>query len=357
LEHNPGALIINFDAYIGATIHLLYAVCGSVLRTIFSPKVFQGTFTYNHSDKRALTRSAIFLIFFLVIHAVGNLHVFLGPDDFNGYGYFYVRLYWSGFGLPANIVEEYVLLSALLHATVAILRTRTIWKNRNRYDGKVNSGAELSKYTGHLLSSFMKNLLDGTLSLILTGLLLGLFMTIHLFQFRFGATQDYYIRVPPWMINWYGIFSLNLFWDYDKSLPLMGVRDIYQLEFDLFRSTGWVAFYIFSVCVFMVHACLGWNKAVATPKFGIPQGHQRLVKWFGYIIFWVLGFIYISYPVYCVLPHTLATGSELGTQLDKELCAKLNEKRDTFISENPEQPRPPPYLQCCGSASQCLEWK
>ena len=28
-----------------------------------------------------------------------------GPDDFNGYGYFYVRLYWTGFGLPANIVE------------------------------------------------------------------------------------------------------------------------------------------------------------------------------------------------------------------------------------------------------------
>merc|ERR1719465_371956 len=69
---------------------------------------------------------------------------------------------------------------------------------------------------------------------------------------------------------------------------------------------------------------------------------------FGYIIFWVLGFIYISYPVYCVLPHTLATGSELGTQLDKELCAKLNEKRDKYIAENPELPKPPPYLlwQC-----------
>merc|ERR1712007_421716 len=261
----------------------------------------------------------------------GNLHVFLGPDDFNGYGYFYVRLYWSGFGLPANIVEEYVLLSALLHATVAILRTRTIWKNRNRYDGKVNSGTELSRYTGHLISSFMKNLLDGTLSLILTGLLLGLFMTIHLFQFRFGATQDYYIRVPPWMINWFGIFSLNLFWDYDKTLPLMGVRDIYQLEFDLFRSTGGVAFYIFSVCVFMVHACLGWNKAVATPKFGIPQGHQRLVRWFGYIIFWVLGLIYISYPVYCILPHTMATGNELGTKLEPKLCAALNENVTTTL--------------------------
>lgn len=27
------------------------------------------------------------MVLFIVIHAVGNLHVFKGPDDFNGYGY------------------------------------------------------------------------------------------------------------------------------------------------------------------------------------------------------------------------------------------------------------------------------
>merc|ERR1712047_219831 len=74
-------------------------------------------------DRIGLTRSAMFLFVFVIIHAVGNLHVFLGPDDFNGYGYFYVRLYWTGFGLPANIVEEYVLLSALLHVFVGLKRT------------------------------------------------------------------------------------------------------------------------------------------------------------------------------------------------------------------------------------------
>ena len=34
-----------------------------------------------------------------------------GPDDFNGYGYFFVRLFSTGLGFQANIVEEYVLLS------------------------------------------------------------------------------------------------------------------------------------------------------------------------------------------------------------------------------------------------------
>merc|ERR1712097_218299 len=80
-------------------------------------------------DRAAVTRSAFFLIMFQVIHAVGNLHVFLGPDDFNGYGYFYVRLYFTGFGLPANIVEEYVLLAAVLHVAVAMKRTWDISLN------------------------------------------------------------------------------------------------------------------------------------------------------------------------------------------------------------------------------------
>ena len=51
----------------------------------------------------------------IVVHAVENLHMFKGPDDFNGYGYFHVCLYCTGLGFQANIVEEYVLLSALLH--------------------------------------------------------------------------------------------------------------------------------------------------------------------------------------------------------------------------------------------------
>lgn len=48
----------------------------------------------------------------------------LGPDDFNGCGFSYVRWYWTGFGLPACIVEDYILLSAVLYVFVALKR---IW--------------------------------------------------------------------------------------------------------------------------------------------------------------------------------------------------------------------------------------
>merc|ERR1712012_681367 len=274
LEHNPGALIINFDAYIGATIHLLYAVCGSVLRTIFSPKVFQGTFTYNHSDKRALTRSAIFLIFFLVIHAVGNLHVFLGPDDFNGYGYFYVRLYWSGFGLPANIVEEYVLLAAVLHVMVGLKRT---------WDTKLGLGIR----SGHL-------------DLAITGLALLTFMTIHLFQFRFGETQPYKLCPPPYLVNLWTLlhFKLNLFWVDTPGCATSEVRDIYRLEFEVFQSVGWCAFYLLSVAIFAAHMAMGWAKVVPAAAMGIPKGHQKKATAIGYAITAVIALIYASFPIY-----------------------------------------------------------
>merc|ERR1711976_914032 len=105
----------------------------------------------------------MFMFVFIIIHAVGNLHVFLGPDDFNGYGYFYVRLYWTGFGFSANIVEEFILLAALLHVAVALKRT---------WDISIN-------YT----------IASGKLNLALSGVPLLTFMMIPLYQFRFGATR------------------------------------------------------------------------------------------------------------------------------------------------------------------------
>merc|ERR1719261_1969576 len=121
---------------------LVKAILWEVCATIFTAKNFKVT-----GDRVGLTRSAILLVLFIVIHAIGNLHVFLGPDDFNGYGYFYVRLYWTGFGLPANIVEEYVLLCAVLHAAVGLGRTM---------DKKVT----------------VAKIFDGTLNLAISGVLL-----------------------------------------------------------------------------------------------------------------------------------------------------------------------------------------
>merc|ERR1712176_572223 len=123
----------KIPGFIGALIYMVLGFMKEILFTIVPQKNISLT-----NDRSGLTRSAMFLFVFIIIHAVGNLHVFLGPDDFNGYGYFYVRLYWTGFGAPANIVEEYVLLSAILHVAVALKRTWDISINYTIASGKMN---------------------------------------------------------------------------------------------------------------------------------------------------------------------------------------------------------------------------
>ncbi|CAL1128819.1 unnamed protein product [Cladocopium goreaui] len=270
IDDNPGVFILNIKSYFNATWFLVLAMLYEVGATIFSAKNIKIS-----NDRLGLTRSAILLVLFIVIHAVGNLHVFKGPDDFNGYGYFYVRLYWTGFGLPANIVEEYILLSVLLHVFVGLKRT---------WDMKLA-----------LVNSQGINVLN----LAITGLMLLTFMTIHLFQFRFGDTDQfgpYYIRPPPYLINFWGILSLNLFWTDASYVEPVGVRDIYALEFQIFKNPLWSFFYIFSVGVFMIHACLGWKKV--TPVLGIPRGHIARVEILGYAIMIIMGLVYISFPLY-----------------------------------------------------------
>merc|ERR1719203_947495 len=269
LDENPGVLLINVKAYFYAAWAIIAAMLYEVCATIFTAKNIKIS-----NDRLGLTRSAILLILFIVIHAVGNLHVFKGPDDFNGYGYFYVRLYWTGFGLPANIVEEYILLSALLHVFVGLKRT---------WDMKLTMGIK-----------------SGKLNLAITGIALLTFMTVHLFQFRFGETQNFKLCSPPYLVNLMTLFhlQLNLFWVDYPGCETSEVRDIYRLEFEVFQSPGWCAFYMLSVLIFAAHMWLGWAKVVPAASMGIPKGHQRKVTILGQLITVVCASIYLSFPIY-----------------------------------------------------------
>lgn len=115
-------------------------------------------------------------------------------------------------------MEEYILLSVLLHVFVGLKRT---------WDMKLA-----------LVSSQGISVLN----LAISGLMLLTFMTIHLFQFRFGDTDQfgpYYIRPPPYLINFWGILSLNLFWTDAQYVEPVGVRDIYV------RTSGSISWHHF----------------------------------------------------------------------------------------------------------------
>merc|ERR1712216_565081 len=67
-DHNPGVFLLNVKAYFHAFWSLWLAILYEVCATIFTAKNIKLT-----SDRVGLTRSAILLILFMVIHGVGNL--------------------------------------------------------------------------------------------------------------------------------------------------------------------------------------------------------------------------------------------------------------------------------------------
>ncbi|CAE8585710.1 unnamed protein product [Polarella glacialis] len=259
----------RIPGWIGALCYMVLGFMKEILFTI----VPQKNITMSN-DRVGLTRSAMFLFIFIIIHAVGNLHVFLGPDDFNGYGYFYVRLYWTGFGLQANIVEEYILLAALLHVAVALKRTWDISINYTVASGKLN--------------------------LAFSGITLLTFMMIHLFQFRFGETHPYKLCPPPYLLNLDTLvhLQLNLFWVGFEGCKSVEVRDIYRMEFEVFQSLGWVLFYLSSVVIFSTHMCLGWQKVVPAPSMDIPKRYHAKAIHMGYVMTFFIALVYASFPIY-----------------------------------------------------------
>merc|ERR1712194_121506 len=268
-EENPSILYISVGGWFMAALNMASSFMYEIFMTLFTISNFKFS-----NDRVGLTRSAILLILFMVIHAVGNLHVFLGPDDFNGYGYFYVRLYWTGFGLPANIVEEYILLGVLLHVLAALKRT---------WDISIAYGVR-----------------SGKLNLAITGIMLLTFMTVHLFQFRFGETQPFKLCPPPYLINLWTLMELrlNLFWVDTPGCTTAEVRDIYRLEFEVFQNPQWCAFYLAAVLIFACHMALGWAKVVPAAAMGIPKGHHQKATYIGYAIPFVIAAIYASFPIY-----------------------------------------------------------
>eukprot|EP00397_Hematodinium_sp_SG-2012_P007267 GEMP01007309.1.p1 GENE.GEMP01007309.1~~GEMP01007309.1.p1 ORF type:complete len:967 (+),score=138.71 GEMP01007309.1:60-2903(+) len=279
----------QIGGYKGALFYMAWNFIAEILRTILCTGNVVLT-----NDRAGLTRSAIFLAFFIVIHAVGNLHIFLGPADFNGYGFFYVRLYWfKNINIQANIVEIYLLFCAMLHVMVGLKRTWDITANYTLKSGKLN--------------------------LAISGVILLTYMVIHLFQFRFGATDPYKICVPPYLLNYdlTNLMHLRLFWlpcDSQPGLWEVPVRDIYKLEWELFQSGSWCIFYVIGAITFALHVCMGWEKLVPAPSFNIPRGQQSRVILMGKIVFWLLAVIYCSFPLYCYLSGPLNLSAYYKTE-------------------------------------------
>jgi hypothetical protein len=247
-----------FCAWWNVIVLILLECC----KTIFTVK----NYTVPH-DKSGLTRSAVFLMVFVIIHGLGNLHVFAGPDAFNGYAYFLNRpVPWDTLFLP---VELYLLVAGILHVFVATLRTI-----------KFKKLAMISDPNSR-----------GQLTLAFTGALLFVFLVIHLSQFRLPTEYPSYTFRVKWMYPFYCDRT-------QTNCDIATFKDLYKMEFQIFESGKWVLFYLFSVVMFVTHANEGWGKVVnASPV--VPRKHKGMARFIGTCIMYFIGLCYIGFPIYC----------------------------------------------------------
>jgi len=176
-----------------------------------------------------LTGLGLFL--YLLTHIAGNALVLLGPARFNGYAHTLT-------GNPLlPVIELGLLLVFLLH----IYKTVTMYlANRRarpvRYQRKKPAGPPSRK---SLASSTM----------IVSGLWLLAFVVLHVRTFRFGL-------------------------DYQTA---EGVRDLYRIEMQTFRSPLTVAFYVLSMLLVGSHLWHGGASALQSLGADSPRWTPRLL--------------------------------------------------------------------------------
>jgi succinate dehydrogenase / fumarate reductase, cytochrome b subunit len=136
----------------------------------------------NPVGKKIMTGiSGIVLVVFVFVHMVGNLSYFaIDPDAYNIYGNFLISLG------PILYVIEFVLLAFFIfHVTIGV----SIWL-RTRSARKKGYGKYVSK-GGPSLQGVSSR------SMIITGIILFVFVIVHLWSFKFGPYYETMVAGEP----------------------------------------------------------------------------------------------------------------------------------------------------------------
>jgi succinate dehydrogenase / fumarate reductase, cytochrome b subunit len=163
--------------------------------------------------------TGILLFLYLILPIAGNLMVFLGPEPFNTYSH---ALISNPLVVP---VEIGLVVVFLIHLFKAIRMTFQ------------NQSARPAKYTKKEYAGGASQKSFASSSMILTGLAILIFVPIHVSTFKYGP-----------------------FYDLGD-----GMRDLYRVEAENFRSPLAVAFYVVMMVLVGLHL---WH--------GVPSSFQSL---------------------------------------------------------------------------------
>ena len=189
-------------------------------------------FSSSVGTKLLIGFTGLLLFAYLILHLAGNLFVFGGQDSFNHYAHMLVS---NPLVLPAEIA-----LAAFF--VVHIYKAVTMWA--------ANQRARPQGYQKKVWAGYKSRKSVASTTMIWTGIVILVFVVIHLAQMKFGAW--YQIGDPP-------------------------IRDLYRTEVEVFSSLPWVAVYVLCMVLVGFHLRHGISSAFQSLGADHPVYTKRLV--------------------------------------------------------------------------------
>lgn len=220
---------------------------------------FRRVFSSTVGTKLLIGLTGLALFAYLLLHLVGNALFFAGPATFNKYSH---ALISNPLIIP---IEIGLLLIFLLH----------LYKTITNYLS--NTAARPIAYEEKKGADHTSRKSVASSTMIFSGLVMLLFVMIHVKQFKYGA--------------WY-----------DVTVGSQTVRDLARIEIEVFRQPLWVLFYVVCTVLAGLHLWHGIASGFQSIGFEHPTYTRTLTIW-GIVFAIIIGGGLALVPVIIYLTH------------------------------------------------------
>ena len=196
---------------------------------------FGRVFSSSVGTKLLIGLTGLGLFVYMLLHLAGNVLIFAGPDTFNEYSH---TLISNPLILP---IEAGLLAVFLLHVYKAV---------RNYL---ANSAARPVRYGKKFPAGHTSRKSVASSTMIWSGLIIFVFIVIHVWQFRFGS--------------------------YYETGDEVAIRDLARTEFEVFSHPGWVALYVVATLLVGLHLRHGIASGFQSIGLDHPVYTRRLTMW------------------------------------------------------------------------------
>jgi len=212
---------------------------------------------------------------FIVGHLIGNLLLLVGPEAFNAYAHF---LETFGHGFAVYVAEAGLILVFLFHIvtglTVAWDRLRA---RPARYVKMANAGGASHKTIA-------------SRSMIVTGLIILVFLVLHIWMFKFGPGVDA---------------------GYTTSVDGETSRDLYRLVVEWFQIGPVTAAYVLVMLLLGTHLRHGFWSAFQSLGANNPK-YMPFIYGFGSVFAVVMAIGFLVIPVIIYLSGDAAAAAQIA---------------------------------------------